>query len=1099
MPRSPLHALIWSPDQGFYELYTQGQLEQRFRPANEAAWLAWLGEVTSFAFQGAAGSLNVYQEARGRAGQYWYAYHTTGSRTRKRYLGRTARVTLGRLEETAQALSREPAPTPLAVSPRWREIEQSTTLLSTKLSAPRLPNSLVQRERLLAELEGALSTPLTLLSASAGWGKTTLLSVWVSLHPHQVAWLSLDSLDNEPFRFWAAVIAALRKCRPGVGSVALAMVHSQEPPPFSAILTALLNDLAEVGEPAAPLVLLLDDYQVIEDPVIHETVTFWGEHLPAHVHLLLSSRVDPDLPLPRLRLRGQLLEIRTADLRFRPEEASLFLRQTMGLSLSQEEVATLEKRTEGWVAGLQVAALSLRKQQDRVAWISAFTGSHRYLLDYVQQEILLLQPEPIRRFLLQVAVLTRMNAAVCQAVTGEPASQDLLETLERSNLFVVPLDEQRQWYRLHDLFREALLVQGQARQPDLVPRLHLRAARWYEAQGELREAIAHALAAGDFLYAASLIERAAASLWLSGEAQTVLTWLVALPDAVLSSHTRLALNAVLHLLESLLMAVRASYVQPLALVEQVLGRVETLLQRQEESTSRSEVGEPVPALPDAEVTMVRRRLHLLRVLLAARTMALRLNEEGMRHLVKEIEGLDEQEEVSWKMIGLFLTFWLVESLQWEGALLINRLLEVKREALEAEDHRALVRVMEWLAFAYVRAGRLRLAHRECLEGLALAEQIGVHTPMSAYLHYCLANTYYAWNRLEEATRAEQQMLHIGQTWQNADLLVCGHLALAQLELARGALDAADQALRLTEALIQQEQLVIYAFWVEAARVQYWLAAGDLEAARHWAEQVAFSPDTWDPNHKGAFLMQVRVFLAQQQYPQAIEALEHFRALLDRPADIETTIQFLALQVIALHDGGKQEQVQAVAARLLSLTEPEGNIRVFLDLGAPMKQVLQTLQAAPNAQSEPAYRAPTHSRSFVAKLLAAFEQEEQQRTNRAGTSLAIPEEARLPIQARASSPAQPGLYEPLSRQEQRVLQLLVAGRTYAEMAEALIVSLNTIKTQVSSIYRKLGVSRRAEAIAAAQQWPLLSPLVGEQASTQPSHPRQDNHPSNHEHR
>jgi LuxR family maltose regulon positive regulatory protein len=271
MPRLPLHALIWSREHTLYELYTQGQLEQRFRPGDESAWLAWLGEVTSFAFQGISGSLNVYQEARRRARQYWYAYHSTGSRTRKRYLGPTVRVTLGRLEEAAQALSREPTPAPLAVSHPRQQLEQSMLLLSTKLSPPRLPNSLVERDRLLAELDGALSTPLTLLSASAGWGKTTLLSGWVSLHPQQVAWLSLDSLDNEPFRFWAAVIAALRTRLSGVGALALAMLHSPQPPPFSAILTALLNELAEVEEPATPLVLLLDDYQVISDALIQES------------------------------------------------------------------------------------------------------------------------------------------------------------------------------------------------------------------------------------------------------------------------------------------------------------------------------------------------------------------------------------------------------------------------------------------------------------------------------------------------------------------------------------------------------------------------------------------------------------------------------------------------------------------------------------------------------------------------------------------------------------------------------------------------------------------------------------------------------------
>jgi LuxR family maltose regulon positive regulatory protein len=1069
MPRLPLHALIWSRDQSLYELYTQGQLEQRFQPGDEAAWLAWLGGVSSFAFQGVSGSLNVYQEARGRAGPYWYANHSARSRTRKRYLGRTAMVTLGLLEQTAQALSNEyndssPPPSFLSPSP---QAEQDQLAL-TKLSAPRLPSSLVERERLLASLEGALSTPFTLLSASAGWGKTTLLTMWAGRHSHQVAWLSLDSLDNEPFRFWAAVIAALRRCRPGAGTLALAMMHSQEPPPFPALLTALLNDLAEVGESAAPLVLLLDDYQVIDDPIIHETVTFWVEHLPAHVHLLLSSRVDPDLPLPRLRLRGQLLEIRTDELRFRLDEACLFLRQAMGLSLSEAEVVALERRTEGWVAGLQVAALSLRKREDASAWLAAFTGSHRYVLDYVQQEILRLQPEPIRRFLWQVAVLARMNAALCQAVTGEPASQEILETLERSNLFVVPLDEQRQWYRLHDLFREALLVQAQASQPDLLPQVHQRAAQWFEAQGQLREAIAHALAAPNYPYAASLIERAAASLWLSGEAQTLLTWLAALPDAVLSTHARLALNTALHLLESLHMTVQASYVRALVLVEQTMARVEALVRRQEEPTTRSEAEEALPPLPDTEVAVLRRRLRLLRALIATRAHILRGDAEGLYHIAQQIEGLDKHEEVSWKMISLSLTFWLTEPLQHEGALLITRLLEAKREALEAGEQRAAVRVMVWLAFAYLRAARLRLVEQECLEGLALAEQIGEQTAMTGYLHGFLAHTYYAWNRLEEASGSLHHQLRIAKSWQQADLLIDGNLALAQVEVARGELAAADQALQQAEALSQQERLATAAFWVEAARVRYWLAAGDLDQASHWAEQVAFSPDTWDPNHTGAFLMQVRVLLARAAYPQAIEALERFRALLDRPGDIENTIQFLALRMVALHDGGKQEQVQAVAARLLQLSQPEGNIRVFLDLGEPMKQVLKTLQAAQNAQPEQAHRAPMQFRSFVAKLLAAFEHEEKHWRM-------SPLEKPFPSQVLdlpAKLAASPMPIEPLTRRELEVLRLLAKGASNQEIADILVIELPTVKKHVSNLLGKLGAASRTQAIARARSFSLL---------------------------
>jgi ATP/maltotriose-dependent transcriptional regulator MalT len=1061
MPRVPLHALTWSYDQRLYELHTQGQLEQRFRPGDETAWQSWLRVVTSFAFYGASGSLNVYQEARPRGGPYWYAYHTDRSRTRKRYLGQTARVSLARLEAVAQALSNVSENTHPSASPSFLRpspaAEQGMTLLSTKLASPRLPGSLVERKRLQSSLDGALSQPLTLLAASTGWGKTTLLATWASLHPRAVAWLSLDPLDNDPFRFWTAVIAALRTRVSDVGALALAMMRSPQPPSFSAILTTLLNDLAEH---ATPLVLVLDDYQVLDDPLIQESVTFWVEHLPAHVHLLLASRVDPDLPLPRWRARGQLLEIRTDELRFRPEEASRFLGQAMGLALSEAEVAALQRRTEGWIAGLQLAALSLRTQQDPSAWIATFGGSHRYVLDYVQQEILEQQPEPIQRFLFQVAVLTRMNAALCQAVTGELASQEMLETLERGNLFVVPLDEQRQWYRLHDLFREALLAQVQVREPELLPRVHALAAQWYERQGELREAIVHALAVPDYPYTALLLERAAPALWLSGEAQTVLTWITALPDAILFSHVRLALDVILHLTEAMQLTVRASYVHTLALVEQVLGRLETLVQRQGTPTERSEAKDTMPVLSDAEVAMVYRRLRLLRALLAARPIILRYDAEGMRHLVEEIEGLDELEEVSWKMISLFLAFVLTQTLRGEGAFLIPGLLEAKREVVKAEDHEAAFRVMVMLAIAYLRAGQLRLVEQECLQGLVLAKQIGLHAAFEGYLHWCLAAVYYAWNRLEEASRCTHQMLSVAQTWQHADLLGAGYLISAQIALARGELTATDHSLRQAEALTQQERYAVYArCWVVPRRAQYWLAAGELEAARHWAEQLEFSPETWDPMYKTILLMQVRVWLAKPQSLQALDLLEQWSRQLDHPGDIETTIEFLVLHVVALHLAGKAEQARVVAARLFALTEPEGNIRVYLDEGHPMKQALQSLLIT---NPSPQKGATALSGSFLSRLLTAFEREEQDMSR----SLVVTSTSE-PAPTRSPAPL-----EPLTRREQEVLRLLATGASNQDIARTLVISLDTVKKHVSNLLGKLGATSRTQAIAQARARSLL---------------------------
>ena len=343
MPRVPRNALIWSLDRSCYELFTRGQPVQCFRPGDDEPWLAWLGAQTAFAFHGRCGRLNVHNEPRTRSARYWYAYHATEKRSLKRYLGKTANLTLVRLEQVAGALSSQPSPAaltpaqparetlgqPHTASPYASQPLEQPVLLSTKLAYPRVPAGLVVRERLLLQLDAALSHRLTLLSASAGWGKTTLLSTWASRHRHKVAWVSLEELDNDVTRFWVAAIAALRTCVPAIGAAALAMLQLPEPAPLSAVLNVLLNDLASVAEPASAL-LILDDYHLIDDPAIQESLTFVLEHLPDQVHLVLSSRIDPDLPLARWRLQGELLEIRTADLRFTTGEANAFLRQALG-------------------------------------------------------------------------------------------------------------------------------------------------------------------------------------------------------------------------------------------------------------------------------------------------------------------------------------------------------------------------------------------------------------------------------------------------------------------------------------------------------------------------------------------------------------------------------------------------------------------------------------------------------------------------------------------------------------------------------------------------------------------------------------------------
>jgi LuxR family maltose regulon positive regulatory protein len=535
---------------------------------------------------------------------------------------------------------------------------------------------------LLGELDAVDTHPLTLVSAPAGSGKTTLLSAWAAGREPALAWLSLEALDDEPICFWAAVITALRTYLPRVGKTALAMLHSQEAPPLTTILTNLLN---EIGQVRRELILVLDDYHVISDQAIHEAMLFLIEHLPPILHLVLATRTDPELPLSRFRVRGQLGEIRSNDLRFTQEEATIFLLQRMCLPLSGEDVATLHHRTEGWIAGLHLAALSLRKRQDLSGWVSDFAGSYRYLLDYVQQDVLARLPVALQHFLLQTSLVTRMNAALCQAITAGPslqASQQMLEEVERANLFVVPLDEQRQWYRYHDLFREALRVRLHASQPELVPLLHQRAARWYETQGEWREAVTHALAAPDYPLAASLVEQAAPAFWLSGEARTIQNWILALPDPVLRSHTRLALDAALRFLNSVHLSTETVHASMAAQVQRTIARMEEILRNLQ-----------ALLLGEAEVTLIERRLRLLRALIEVRAYFRRGDKERLRRLTHEVEALPPVEEVSWRLIPLSFAFWLALALQQESALLVERLREARQWISEAGDPLVTFRVM----------------------------------------------------------------------------------------------------------------------------------------------------------------------------------------------------------------------------------------------------------------------------------------------------------------------------------------------------------------------------------------------------------------------
>lgn len=945
------------------------------------------------------------------------------------------------------------------------------SLLRPKLSPPRLPMTLVERARLLAILDRALTVPLTLLSASAGSGKTTLLRAWMAHESRQVAWLSLDELDNDPTRFWVVFIAALRTCWPEIGQSALTMLRSSPPPALTTILSALLEDMlepempersgADAGDGNRQVFLVIDDYHTISEPGIHEGMVFLLEHLPASVHLLLATRVNPPFPLARWRLHGLVEEVRVTDLHFTRTETERFLLESMHLSLSEEDVNRLAARTEGWIAGLQLAALALRQQENPSEFVQQLSGSHRLLLDYIQEEILARQPARIRRFLSQVSVLARMNASLCYAVTGEERSQEILEGLETNNLFVVPLDEQQQWYRLHDLFRSALLARVQVSEPGLVSELQRRAARWYESQGALQEAIPYALAARDDTLAAALIERAAEDLWLNGKAGSVSTWIMGLSEPVFGQHALLALDAALCLQEMGYQSAEPLRTRLQLQVEEIILRVETVLR-----------GLDAPATPEEEhlspheQRVLQRRIRLLRGGKTAFDATTRGDWEALRRLDQEIQELaTDEEDVSWRMIPLSLAFWMSESLQREGAALVPLLLEAKQQASRASNRLVLIRIMRWLTHVYARSGQLYQAQSECVATLDLIEQVGGQTAQTGYLYYYLACIFYAWNRLDEALTAMKKMRNFARNWQQVDQMIVGQTYSAWLSIVAGNLAEVPAMLAEAEELVQQRQFTLHRFRVQVVRVWHWLKVGDLAAASNWAERRAELAESWKPGQKEEFFTLIRVYLALRQSKRALAALERFRAELDRPGDVSSRIEFLALLAAAYQQAGETDRAREVAACALSISSPGDYVRVYVDVGQPLREVLQSLAANP---SDPMIALP-----YLRKLLTAFEEKQAEAASveapgrGAGAAPAMSRQGT----GRSLASLLP-LGEALTRREEEVLKLLAQGASNQEIARQLVVSLATVKKHVANILSKLGVENRTQAVVRAREYALL---------------------------
>jgi LuxR family maltose regulon positive regulatory protein len=912
-------------------------------------------------------------------------------------------------------------------------------LLRTKLYVPRAHPDLVPRDRLARRLDEGQARRLTLLSAPAGFGKTTLLADWLHRRGLTAAWVSLDVGDNEPRRFWSYVIAALATIKSGLGEVAAGLLVSPQPPPIEAILTELANDVVAYLETAATnghLTLVLDDYHAIQMPGIHEALGFLLLNMPPGVHMIVATRADPPLPLSLLRGRGELVELRATNLRFTAGEAAEWLNTCMGLNLPAESLEVLAERTEGWAAGLQLAALSMQGAEDVAGFLQAFTGSHRFVFDYLAQEVLEQQPSAVRDFLLQTAVLERLSGPLCDAVTGGSGGQAMLERLEHANLFLVPLDSRRRWYRYHALFAEFLrshLAQlGDAGQ---VAVLHRRAAAWYEQEGAVEEAVGHALQARDFDTAMRLVESHAEEMFVRSELVTLCGWLAAMPEDEIAIRPRLCMLYAWALVATAHPEKAERWV---AAIEQLVGADVDAL-----AGPRRELLTPQARAALVEVSVLRSTLDMAhgdlpRVLELLQRVLPYLEGEGQPYVFNTPKALRPA-----ALFTLAIAHELAGNLAEAGPA-FARAAEL---ALEDENHHLLPMALSHLAQIQIVQGNLHEAEKTYRRALDTADAMTAPaSPLAGIAYVGLGRLLYEWNELAEAESYLTRGIALGRPWLNWETLVPGYLTLTRLKQAQADTEGAAEAL---DAFLKLEELPFppqAASGIAAYEALFQARWGDLEAAARWAADSTIGPDDdVPPVREEEALILARIWLAEGRRAGAQKLLARLQEAAEASGRTGRLIQLLILQAVARFAWGQDGAALQALRRALTLAEPEGWVRSFVDEGEPMAEMLSRLGK---------------SDDYVYRLVAAFAPAPQAAKGARGPGAAAGAEASQP------------LIEPLTDRELEVLALIAQGLSNRQIANRLVVSVNTVKTHAKSLNAKLDASNRTQAVARARELGLL---------------------------
>jgi LuxR family transcriptional regulator, maltose regulon positive regulatory protein len=892
--------------------------------------------------------------------------------------------------------------------------EQSKRLLQTKFYVPPIRSNQVSRPRLIDLLNGGMDKTITLVSAPAGYGKTTLISKWLKETGISSAWLSLDVGDNDPTRFLQYLITSIQTIAPTIGNDLLYMLQGAQPAQHENVINLLTNELASLSD---SFVLVLDDFHVINNETVLSIIYYLLEHVPHHKHLVLLTRIDPPLPLSRLRVRNQLLDIRADQLRFTRDEITAFLNDVMGLTLSANDLSAMETRTEGWIAGLQLAALSMQSSKDIHGFVSAFTGSHHYIMDYLVEEVLKAQPKQVGAFLLQTSILDNMCGPLCEAVidkvtNGPVNGQEMLEALEKMNLFVIPLDNERRWYRYHRLFADVLRKRLEHQYPQLLAELHHRASRWYEQNGLTFEAIQQAIVANDKDRAAQLIEGNGCFLLMSGgEVATLLNW----TDAI---EFKSEMHPWLAILKAWALALTGN-----------LDRVEPTLRVPEQLLS--------PLEPTDEVRT------MLGTIAAARAHC--ANSQGDTRLAAEYaqQALEKLPDCSSICTIRSVATLILGDTSWINGDLDNAAhayAESIRIGREAGNLPMVIIAKSNFADVLMEQGQLYRAADIYNQTMQMAVRPdGQRSPLAVSIYAGLCRLSYENNRLDDAAQDIHRCIDLCRQWGDLNFQAVACAMLARLEQIRGNPEECQKAMRSAEQLADKHSLSPRQFiLVNSDLARLWLAQGNPERlSQHIQKSGLTIEDDIPSQREPEYVILLRALLAQGDYDASLALSKRLLQKAEASKRVGRVIEVLVLQALIFQDRKDLDQALAVLKRAIALARPEKYVRTFIDEGEPM---VKLLHLARSRQIETEY---------VTDLLNAIQQ--------------------------ASGTKQPPpqlLSEPLTTREVEVLKLIEAGSSNQEIAEKLVISIATVKRHISNIYTKLDVKTRTQAIAIGKELKLF---------------------------